>query len=264
MDLDLQIIHKHRTAKVVGRDIRLLPTVTSTNDALRELAKAGALEGTVVIADEQTAGHGRRGQRWFSPGGVNLYVSALFRPSIPPREVAGFSFLASLALTDAIKGEGLDATIKWPNDVLVDRKKVGGVLVELATIDARVGYVILGLGVNLNVSHDALRAALGISGQAAGSLHDAVGHEIDRNAFAASVLNHLDAWAEIYRRQGPAPLLVAWLDRDILTGRRVEVRGEGDTVVGRVLGVDREGYLLLRDSLGKRRRVLSGEIRVAD
>jgi BirA family biotin operon repressor/biotin-[acetyl-CoA-carboxylase] ligase len=264
MELDIEIIRKLRTGRVVGSDIRLLKSVTSTSVALRALAKTGAPEGTVVIADEQTAGHGRLGKAWFSPAGVNLYASALFRPAILPREAPGFSFLASLAIADAIEGEGLDATIKWPNDVLVDRKKVAGVLVELATIDRRVDYVILGLGVNVNVSRDALRAALGASGLAAGSLREAAGRELDRNAFAASVLNRLDAWAEIYRTRGPAPLLAAWRDRDILTGRRVEVRGEAVLYEGRVLGVDREGYLMLRDPRGKRRRVLTGEIRLAD
>jgi len=262
MDLDIEIIQKNRTTRVVGRDIRLFKTVTSTNEALRGLAKAGAPEGTVVIADEQTSGHGRLGKPWFSPPGVNLYASVLFRPPIPPREVAGFSFLASLAIADAIKAEGLEPTIKWPNDVLVDRKKVAGVLVEFATIDNRVDYVILGVGVNLNVPRDALGAALGSSGSAAGSLHEAAGREIDRNAFAASVLNRLEAWAETYRTRGPAPVLAAWLDRDILTGRRVEVRGEGVPYEGRVLRVDREGHLVLRDLLGKRRRVLTGEIRL--
>jgi BirA family biotin operon repressor/biotin-[acetyl-CoA-carboxylase] ligase len=242
----------------------LFEKVTSTNAALRELAKAAAPEGTVVIADEQTAGHGRLGKPWFSPPGVNLYASVLFRPAIPPREVPGFSFVASVALADAIKAEGLDATIKWPNDVLVGRKKVAGTLVEFATLGERVDYAILGVGVNVNMTHAALRAALGSSGHAAGSLHEAAGREIDRNAFAASVLNHLDAWMENYRARGPAPLLAAWLDRDILTGRRVEVRGEGATYEGRVLGVDREGYLLLRDPRGKRRRVLTGEVRLAD
>jgi len=264
MNFDIQIIQKHLATLEVGSAIRLFKEVTSTNDALRELAKAGAPEGTVVIADEQKTGHGRHGKPRFSPPGVNLYASVLFRPSIPPRDVAGFSFVASLALSDAIKAEGLDSTIKWPNDVLVDKKKVAGTLVEFATIDTRVDYVILGVGVNVNVTHDALRAALGSAGHAAGSLREAAGREIDRNRFAAAFLNHLDRWVKTYTTQGPDPLLAAWRDREILTGRRVEIRGEGATYQGRVLGVDREGHLLLRDPRGKRRRVLTGEVRLAD
>jgi BirA family transcriptional regulator, biotin operon repressor / biotin---[acetyl-CoA-carboxylase] ligase len=264
MDVDLQLIRKHLKTPGVSRDIRVLANVTSTNAALRDLAKAGAPEGTAVIADEQTAGRGRLGQPWFSPPGVNLYASVLFRPAIPPREIAGFSFVASVAVADAIEAQGLDATIKWPNDVLINRKKVAGTLVESGMIGDRVDYVILGVGVNVNVTHGALRAALGLSAPAAGSIREAAGHEIDRNVFAAAVLDNLATWAEVYETRGPTALLEAWGDRDILTGRRVEVRGEGATYGGRVLGVDREGHLVLRDSHGQKRQVLSGEVRVAD
>jgi BirA family transcriptional regulator, biotin operon repressor / biotin---[acetyl-CoA-carboxylase] ligase len=264
MRLDIEIIRKHLTTPGATSDIRLFETVASTNEAARELAKTATPSGAVVIAEEQTAGHGRLGKPWLSPPGVNLYMSVLIRPRIPPREVAGFSFVGPLALADVVKAEGLSPTIKWPNDVLVEGKKVAGILGECATLDKRVDYVVLGFGVNLNVTREALRAALGNSAHAAGSLGEFAGREIDRNAFAAALLNHLAVWLAIYRERGPAPLLTAWRDLDILTGRRIEVRGEGPSYEGRVLGVDRDGYLLLRDSLGKRRRVLVGEIRLSD
>lgn len=264
MSFDIQIIRKQLATPAVASDIQIFGRVPSTNSVLRALAMKGAPEGTVVIADEQTAGHGRLGKPWFSPPGVNLYASVLFRPSIPPREAAGFSLAGPLALADAIDAEGLSSTIKWPNDVLVERKKVAGILVECATIDNRVDYVILGFGVNLNMTRAALAEALGTSAHAAGSLIEFAGRDIDRNAFTAELLNDLAEWVAIDRERGHGPLLAAWRDRDILTGRRVEVRGEGPTYEGRVLGVDAEGYLLLRDSLGKRRRVLAGEIRLAD
>lgn len=263
MSLEIQIIRKQLATPAVASDILIFDSVASTNSVLRALAMKGAPEGTVVIADEQTAGHGRLGKPWFSPPGVNLYASALFRPSIPPREAAGFAFAGPLALADAIDAEGLSSTIKWPNDVLVARKKVAGILAECATVEDRIDYVILGFGVNLNVTRAALSAALGDSAHAAGSLIEFAGRDIDRNAFAAELLNDLAEWVEIDRARGHAPLLAAWRDRDILTGRRVEVRGEGPSYEGRVLGVDTEG-LLLRDPRGKHRRVLTGEIRLAD
>ena len=194
MNIDIQIVRKHLKGAAVGSDIQLFGTVASTNSVMRDLAARGAPEGTVVIADEQTAGHGRFGKPWFSPPRVNLYASVLFRPVIQPSEAPGFSFVGPLAVADTIKAEGLDATIK----------------------------------------------------------------------FAAALLNHLAAWVATYRERDVEALLAAWRDRDILTGRRVEVRGEGPSYEGRVLGVDAQGYLLIRDSLGKRRRVLAGEIRKAD
>ena len=262
--LKVALIQQHLSGGTVGRDIRLYATVASTNSVLRDLAKQGVGEGTVVIADEQTAGHGRLQKSWFSPPGVNVYASVLFRPAIPLREVPGFSFISSLALADAIALEGLQPAIKWPNDVLIDRKKVAGSLVECASTGRKVEYVILGVGVNVNVKADALRAALGDAARAADSLGAAAGREIDRNVFAANFLNLLDKWAGVFTEKGPAPLLEAWRDRDILTGRRAQVRGEGETYDGRVLGVDREGYLMLRSPRGARRRVLTGEVRIAD
>jgi BirA family transcriptional regulator, biotin operon repressor / biotin---[acetyl-CoA-carboxylase] ligase len=261
--LDIDIIKKHLDTRA-ERDIRLVDTVASTNAELRELARAGAPEGTVVIADAQTAGHGRFAKPWFSPPGVNIYASVLYRPAIAPREVGGFSFVASLAVSDAILAEGLRSTIKWPNDVLVGGKKVAGTLLEFAVQDGLVEYVILGLGVNVNVSRKALRGALGTSGLAAGSLREIAGHDLDRNALAGRILNALDHWVKTYRTGGLDPVLDAWRDRDILTGRRVEVRGEGPSWLGRVLGVDREGHLVLREPRGKQRRVVAGEVRLSD
>jgi BirA family transcriptional regulator, biotin operon repressor / biotin---[acetyl-CoA-carboxylase] ligase len=261
--LDIAVIKKHLDSRA-ERDIRLVDTVASTNAALRELARAGAPEGTVVIADAQTAGHGRFAKPWFSPPGVNIYASVLYRPAIAPREVGGFSFVASLAVSDAILAEGLRSTIKWPNDVLVGGKKVAGTLVEFATQDGLVEYVILGLGVNVNVSRTALRGALGTSGFAADSLSEVAGHDLDRNVLTGMILDALDRWVKTYRTGGLDPILNAWRDRDILTGRRVEVRGEGPSWLGRVLGVDREGHLVLREPRGQQRRVVAGEIRLSD
>lgn len=214
--LSIELIRRTLSSETVGRQIYLFGEVSSTNAVLRDLAKAGAREGTVVLAEEQTAGRGRQGQPWFSPPGVNLYASVLFRPAIPPNAVLAFSFIASLALTDVIWAEGLPAAIKWPNDILVKRKKVAGTLVECATAGDRVEYVVLGVGVNLNVTREVLRTALGQASHAATSLRELAGHEIDRNAFAATFLTLLERWFRIYVERGAEAVLAAWRDRDIL------------------------------------------------
>ena len=262
--LSIELIRRQLSARVVGRQIYLFGEVTSTNEVLRNLAKAGARDGTVVLAESQTAGRGRLGKTWFSPFGVNLYASVLFRPAIGPTEAPVFSFIASLALADAIRALGFPAAIKWPNDVLVEGKKVAGVLAELSTSEDRLDYLILGVGVNLNVEHKALLAALGEAGRAAGSLRDFGGKDVDRNAFAASFLNFLDEWLLVYRDRGGTALLKAWRDRDILTGRRVQVREERITFEGRALGVHADGQLVVEDSKGLTRKVATGEVRLLD
>jgi BirA family transcriptional regulator, biotin operon repressor / biotin---[acetyl-CoA-carboxylase] ligase len=262
--LSIEAIRRRLQTGIIGRHLYLFGEVESTNTVLRHLARSGAAEGTVVLAEGQRQGRGRLGQEWFSPSGVNLYASVLFRERLAPREAALFSFIAGLAVADAVKELGLHPAIKWPNDVLVNTKKVGGSLVECAVRGEQVDFLVLGVGVNLNVDAASLHHALGEAAAAATSLSVASGHEIDRSAFAASYLNRLEGWALCYRKSGAAPVLAAWRDRDILTGRRVTVRGTGAGFDGRVLGVNDDGQLVVQDSLGTLHTLLTEEIRVVD
>lgn len=262
--LSIQAIRRRLRTTVVGRHLFLFGEVESTNTVLRHLARSGATEGTAVLAEGQRQGRGRLGQEWFSPSGVNLYASVLFRERLTPREAPLFSFIASLAVADAVKELGLHPAIKWPNDVLVDSKKVAGSLVECATRGEALDFLVLGVGVNLNVDLASLHAALGEAGAAATSLSAVTRHEIERNAFAASYLNQLEAWALRHRKEGAAAVLAAWRDRDILTGRRVTVRGNAPGFDGRVLGVNDDGQLVVQDSLGGRHVILTEEIRILD
>jgi BirA family biotin operon repressor/biotin-[acetyl-CoA-carboxylase] ligase len=264
MRLSLQEIRRRLETPVVGQHLYLLEEVESTNLSLRAIARAGGAEGTVVVAESQTHGRGRHGQTWFSPAGVNLYASVLFRPSFLPREAAPFSFVASLAVYDALRELGGDPGIKWPNDVLLGGKKVAGTLLECATRGHEIDLLILGVGVNLNVDPAALRAALDGSGFAATSVAHVLGKAIDRNAFTALYLNHLGRWVGRHRASGPDAILAAWRDRDILTGRRVQIRAPDSSFEGRARGVDTEGRLLVEDFLGKRHTVISEEVRILD
>lgn len=262
--LAIDRIRRDLSSERVGCHLYLFGEVNSTNEALRNLARAGAVEGTVVLAECQGAGRGRLGKTWYSPPNVNLYASVLFRPSIAPRDVPGFSFLSGLALADAVREEGVEPAIKWPNDILVERKKVAGSLAEFAAAGARVEFAILGVGVNLNVGRDELLEALGDAGLAATSLAHAAGREIDRNAFTSRFLTLLDEWHQIYLAKGPRTILDAWRERDIVTGRRVFVREDREAYDGKALGVGADGLLVVEDSRGAIRKIMAGEVRLLD
>jgi BirA family biotin operon repressor/biotin-[acetyl-CoA-carboxylase] ligase len=262
--LSLERIRQNLGPRLSEGRLRLYDAVPSTNTVLRELARAGAPDGTVVLADSQTAGHGRAGKPWFSPPGVNLYASVLLRPDIQPGAAGVYSFVASLALADAIREQGLAPAIKWPNDVLVKRRKVAGTLAEVVVAGDRVEHMILGVGVNVNVEPEALRAALGAAAQQATSLKEALGRPVDRNAFAAAFLTAVDEWLVTTREQGLAPLIRAWSDLDIVAGRRVEVREGAAVFDGRARGVDAWGRLEVVDPRGAVHRVVAGEIRLLD
>jgi len=262
--LSIELIRRTLSAEIVGRRICLLWDVASTNDVLRRMAEAGAPAGTVVLAESQRAGRAGDGLGWFSPVGVNIYASVLLRPAIRPEAMPAFSFIASLAASDAIRLEGLPAMIKWPNDVLVERKKVAGTLVESVVVTQGVALVIFGIGVNVNVDRDALRAGLGAAAADATSLRELTGREVDRNAFAGTLLSCLDRWFRVYLRDGLEPVLAGWRQRDALAGHRVRVREGREEREGRVTGLTREGFLVVEDAAGLTHRIVDGRIALLD
>jgi BirA family transcriptional regulator, biotin operon repressor / biotin---[acetyl-CoA-carboxylase] ligase len=262
--LNLGRLRRHLATRTVGNHVFVFKSVDSTNSALARLADRGATEGTVVLAEAQTAGRGRHGSEWFSPEGENLYASVLFHPQIAPRQLPLFASIASLALAEAVWLEGAPARIKWPNDVVVHGRKVGGVLVEAPVISGRVVYVILGIGVNLNVHAAELATALGDNAEGALSLHEVLGRDVDRNVFAGSLLSRLEKWHHTFSTRGPDAVRTAWLARDALCGRRLEVRTEDTSCEGWYRGVGGDGSLILEGDDGRTRHIFAGAIRTLD
>lgn len=261
--LSIDRIRRRLAGGVVGRHVYLFGEVSSTNRVLRQLAEAGAQEGTVVLAEAQTAGRGRRGQPWFSPPGLNLHASVLFRLPLPLGAVPVFAFIAALAVSDAVRAEGVPAGIRWPNDVLVSGRKVAGTLVETASVDGNALWIVLGVGVNVNVTDAQLRAGLGTGAADATSLREATGRTLDRNELAAEFLGALEGWYASYRTAGPSAVLAAWRERDLLLGRAVAVIDDGDRYEARAVALDPDGALVVEDAAGVRRRVITGRVRRA-
>jgi BirA family biotin operon repressor/biotin-[acetyl-CoA-carboxylase] ligase len=262
--LSLESLRRHLTTDVVGHHLYLFGTVDSTNRALARLADRGATEGTVVMAEAQTAGRGRHGSAWFSPEASNLYVSVLFHPRIAPRDLPLFAPIASLALAEALWLEGAPAQIKWPNDVVVGDRKLGGVLVEAPEISGRIAYVILGIGVNLNVQPAELAGGLGAAAEGAASLQEVVGRPVDRNTFAASLLVRLEKWHRTFATRGPAAVHAAWQARDVLRGHRLQARTASEVCEGWGRGIDADGSLIVEAEDGQSRRIVAGAVRLLD
>jgi len=262
--LSLDGLRRHLTTEVVGHHVYIFGRVDSTNKALARVADRGATEGTVVLAEAQTAGRGRHGSTWFSPEAANLYLSVLFHPRIAPRELPLFAPIASLALAEAVWLAGAPARIKWPNDVVVGDCKLGGVLVQAPVISGRLAYVILGIGVNLNVATAELATGLGAAAEGAVALQDVVGQPVDRNAFAASLLNRLEKWHQTFLSRGPEAVHAAWQARDVLRGQRLEARTAGEVCEGWARGIDTDGSLIIEGDDGQARHILTGAVRVLD
>jgi BirA family transcriptional regulator, biotin operon repressor / biotin---[acetyl-CoA-carboxylase] ligase len=234
----------------------------STNDLAADRARAGAPAGLVIAADAQTAGRGRLGRTWHSPAGDNLYVSILLRPTRAPAEIPPLTLLVGGAVACTLGGLGLAPRLKWPNDVeLVDetgrRRKVAGILTEMASAGASALHVVVGIGLNANGLEFPPEIA-----ERATSLRRALGRQIDRVALLAALLDALEPLYEEFERRGPAAAVEAFEAHAAFPARcRVTALGQpGGKLDGVALGVDADGALRLRDETGQIHRVISGEL----
>jgi len=245
----------------VGRRLEFLKATASTNvDAFR-LAEEGAVEGTVVLADAQSGGKGRRGRVWASPAGVNLYCSIVLRPAIMPHEAPQLTFLSAVAAARAIEQTThLIPEIKWPNDLLVSGKKVAGLLNEMSAETDGINFVILGIGVNLNMTAAQLPVDLR---HPATSLFLEAGSRVDRSRFTGTMLNELDRLYEEFLAHGFGPVREEWQRRCNASGRQVLVSDSGtDCTGGRFIGIDSDGAMLLRSDDNILHRITCGDVRV--
>ncbi len=246
----LSDIRDRLRTRYVGQFLHVYAQVGSTQDIARTLAEQGAPEGTVVVAEVQTAGRGRLGRTWVSPKG-GLYLSVLLRPIVGPHEVPKLSLVGAVAAARAVERTcGLPVGLRWPNDLVVNRKKVGGVLAE-AGPDA--WWVVLGIGLNVNIPTSVLP-------EGATSLEAEGRKPVDLEALFCAVCVELELAYELFRGEGFSTLLRWWRDRSTTLGRRVRVHVPSGTYEGLAEDVDEDGALLLRLPDGSVKRIVAGEL----
>ena len=255
-----EVLGKLQTVRI-GRQLVCLAETASTNADAFRLAEQGAAEGTTVIADGQSGGKGRRGRAWSSPAGVNLYCSVVLRPPVMPHEAPQLTFLSAVAVARAIEQTtALRPEIKWPNDVLISGRKVAGLLNEMSAETDGINFVILGLGVNLNMTAGQFPTDLRTP---ATSLLLEQGNPVNRSQFAACMLGELDRLYAGFLARGFGPVREEWQQRCNAGGREVVVsEGGRETVRGLFNGIDGDGALLLLLPDGSLERVLNGDVRV--
>lgn len=238
----------------VGRVHRHLPECRSTNDEAAAWARRGAPEGALVTADTQTKGRGRLGRVWHSPLGESLYFSLVLRPRLAPHRLPPLTLVAGIAVAEAIESEGVAVELKWPNDLLISGRKVAGILTEMSCRGLSVEQVVLGIGVNLNVSKFPPELE-----KSATSLHSATGRRIDPARFTARLCGRLESLYRRFLAEGPAPLFPEWRRRATLFGRTVEVLTPEGRVRGVAEALDDEGALILRTNEGPI-KIFAGEV----
>jgi BirA family transcriptional regulator, biotin operon repressor / biotin---[acetyl-CoA-carboxylase] ligase len=234
-----------------------LEACASTNDEAARMARAGAKHGTVIIAEQQSAGRGRDGRPWASPRGRGLYLSCVLRPPLPLSDVPPMTLAIGVGLCDAVRAAGVAGSLKWPNDILVGTRKLAGVLVEAQSQGSRLEAVIAGIGINLSPPEPG-ELPPEIAARAV-SLEEAAGSVIDREAFIETLFAHVEHWVDHYTAVGLEEVIPAWIDR-MAHGLGARAIVDGVSVVGMMVGLDGDGALLLRDADGLVHRVRSGDV----
>ena len=250
------LLSRLSVSRIVGRDIQVFQETSSTNDIAEKLARDGVAEGVTIFAESQTKGRGRLGRKWISPAGQGLWFSVLLRPQLPPNSVTQLTIAAATSVARAIRSQtGLAPQIKWPNDILLHGKKAVGILTELSAEVDRVRYVIIGIGVDVNVDQFPTEVA----GLATSLAHEA-GRRFVRAEIAAAILSELDKdYGRVVRGEFAA-LAEEWERQCITLGRRVRIHIGDRVISGRAESLDNDGALLLRTDHGRLERIVGGDV----
>lgn len=246
--------------KAIGREFHAYKSLLSTNETAYNLALSGAVDGTVVIADSQSGGRGRRGRPWSSPAGFNLYTSIILRPDISPARAPQLTLMSAVALAEtvsmALADDGIRAEIKWPNDILLHGRKCAGILTEMKSVGTAVEFIVIGIGLNLNIKKDSMDSSIS---ELATSLFIESGREFSRSALALSLYTAIENWYKLYLQEGFLPVQKAWNLLSGIQGRKVKAASGNGYENGIALGINEEGALLLKNDAGGILKITAGD-----
>ncbi|MEP6774534.1 MAG: biotin--[acetyl-CoA-carboxylase] ligase [Chloroflexota bacterium] len=257
-------IRRRLRTLIIGKQIDLYPQIGSTNDLAREAGRKGAPEGLVILSDEQVRGRGRLGRTWTAPPGSSILCSVLLRPRFSPQQAFYLTIAASLAILRGIRQVHVvsrppslvHAAIKWPNDVLLNGRKVSGVLCESDFSGGDWAFAIVGFGINVNLHRD----GFGDLRDRATSLSAEFGHEVGRAALLAAILAELEAFYLSMQNGQFNPIYTEWAASMETLGKQVSVDYGREQITGQALRVELDGSLIIRTPDGTERSVLAGDI----
>lgn len=239
--------------KIIGKEIKYFKETQSTNIIAREIAPS-VEEGTIVIAESQTAGRGRLGRKWISPEG-GIWLSIILKPKIEPLHAPRITLLAGVSVARAIRSLGLTAKIKWPNDILINGKKVCGILTEIGAEADLIDYIVIGIGIDANVDIDSFPDEIRDNST---SLKKEMGKKINRVDFVRKLIEEFDSEYLKFQKEGFQPILEEWRNMSATIGEWVKISTQTRTIYGEAVGVDNEGALILESSEGHLEKVVAG------
>ncbi len=242
----------------IGSQLRIFDSVVSTNKVAAEFAAKDYPDGTVIISDTQTGGKGRLGRLWLSPPEKNVYMSIIMRPDILPKDATILTIMSSVACASAIRNlTSIPVTIKWPNDMLVSNKKLGGILTEIKSDMDRIHYAVVGIGININMDISDMPDELKTIST---SIKNETGEAWARSQVAVSIIKELDKWYDILSKMGKKPIIDEWLQLSATIGQKVKIT-IGDTILtGIAEGIDEEGMLILKLPDNSFKKISAGDL----
>jgi len=240
--------------KILGNKVIHQESLTSTMDIAFRLGMENEPEGTVVCAENQTKGKGRLGRSWVSPKGKGVYMSIILRPSMSPADVSKLTLLSAVAVCEAVNHVcDVGAKIKWPNDILVNDKKIAGILTELSAEMDRVRFVVVGVGVNVNTS-------LGMLPERATSLKIKKRKNISRVVLVQEILRHLERWYMVLQSEGFTPVTQRWKQLSSTLGQRIRIADGSGEIEGEAIDLDQSGGLVIRNDMGMTVKRITGDV----
>jgi BirA family biotin operon repressor/biotin-[acetyl-CoA-carboxylase] ligase len=257
-DLSKNALSERLKHNSIVTNIYYYQEVDSTNTIACRLALGGAREGEVVVADAQTKGKGRLDRAWQSPPGSNLYTSMILRPKIEPAMAPQITLMAGVAVAELLSGYSPgDVSIKWPNDVLLRGKKVCGILTEMKAAAGSVDFIILGIGLNINMNHQDFDPSLR---DAATSLKIETGVVYDRLDVVSKLFDFIEKWYKVFLSMGFIGLRDTWLRHADILGKRIKVVFKDEFQTGIVTGIDDDGTIMMKDENGVNQQVVAGDV----
>ncbi|MFH1779151.1 MAG: biotin--[acetyl-CoA-carboxylase] ligase [Candidatus Omnitrophota bacterium] len=240
--------------KSIGKKIYSYETTDSTMDIAHRLAQTGSPEGTAVFSEGQSKGRGRLGREWLSPKGKGIYLSLILRPKILPTEAPKVTLMSAVAVAKAIrKVTGLPALIRWPNDILIEGRKVCGILTEMSAEVNTIKYLILGIGINVNTSKEALP-------KGAASLKCELGDAVSRVELAKELLRQIEEQYFLLREEGFGEIVSEWRNLSSMLGNRVRIVCQDKRLEGYAVDLDLSGALVIRHDSGFTEKVFAGDV----
>jgi BirA family biotin operon repressor/biotin-[acetyl-CoA-carboxylase] ligase len=244
--------------RIIGKKITHYHETDSTNTRARQFALDGCQEGTVITAESQSKGRGRENRDWHSPHGTGIYMSVILYPRISLKGLPRITLVAAVAVAEALKNSAhIRVEIKWPNDLLLNNKKICGILTELCSLGNEKNAVIVGIGINVNTPADMFPADIA---NIASSILIETKEKFSRLEIIKSVIEYFDRYYEVFLQSGFDSILGTWKDYSNIVGRKIQVKQSGTAVTGTVIDVDMDGALLLKNGDGVIRTIYSGDI----